>query len=131
MSAATDALIAPAVCVQQCIPEGYHVPVLISLFAQIAGMSTPLNTNALMAGAVCIEQCIPPGMRLPVLISLAQQILATGGVGAGAGQSCLVGIAGSGSPSAAAPCPVSLAVNEIGQLWFWQTPGNVWQPLIQ
>jgi hypothetical protein len=55
-----------------------QLPVLIALFAQIAGMSTPIDTQALINSALCIQQCLPQGMWMPALISLAQQIQSAG-----------------------------------------------------
>jgi hypothetical protein len=70
--ATTDptALAADANCLN-CIPPGLQLPVLIWLFAQIAGVTTDPTTLA--ANANCLA-CIPPGMQWPVLIWLATQI---------------------------------------------------------
>lgn len=72
---ATDptTLEAEAKCISKCIAPGDQLPVLISLFAQIAGVS--LDPTALVAGAKCISKCIAPGDQMPVLISLLAQIL--------------------------------------------------------
>lgn len=79
-----------ATCISQCIPQGMYWPVLIAIFARIAGM--PVDTNALIAEANCISQCIPVGMQLPVLIALASDI--SGGGSAGGGITC-----GTGAPT--------------------------------
>jgi hypothetical protein len=68
-------LIDNAKCIETCIPTGMQLPVLIALFAQIAGTSTDPAT--LVDNARCIETCIPPGMQLPVIISLLDQIVST------------------------------------------------------
>lgn len=83
MAADTNALMSDARCIQQCIPgSDMKLAILISLFAQIAGV--PTDTNSLMAGAVCIQQCIPGAdMKLAVLISLLNQISGGGSVGGG------------------------------------------------
>ncbi len=88
---ATDSLISQAKCIQQCIPAGMQLPVLIAVFARLAGMST--NTNALIDAAKCIDQCIPPGMQMAVLIALANQIL-----GGGSGSSLAQVFCGTGTP---------------------------------
>ena len=75
---ATDSLANQAKCIDQCIPKGMQMAVLIAVFAKLAGMSTT-DTNALIAKATCIDQCIPPGMQISVLNGLANQILAGGG----------------------------------------------------
>jgi len=118
MSAATDGLMAPAVCIQQCIPEGFQLPVLITLFGQIAGVS--MNTNALIASAVCIQQCVPKDMQLPVLIALAQQILnggvATGGIGVG----IVFGNYGGSQPTFTPASGTGAAFDtSIGRPWFY------------
>ena len=61
-----------AKCIAKCIPPGDQLPVLISLFAQIAGVSA--DPTALVAGAKCYSKCIAPGDQLPVLIYLADAI---------------------------------------------------------
>jgi hypothetical protein len=71
---ATDptTLEANAQCIARCIPPGDQLPVLISLFAQFAGVST--DPASLVAGARCYSKCIAPGDQLPVLIYLADAI---------------------------------------------------------
>jgi hypothetical protein len=68
----TNALIADATCIQQCIPEKMQNAVLISILAKIAGVST--DPASLMAGVNCVDQCIPDGMKPSVIISLLEQI---------------------------------------------------------
>ncbi len=118
----TDAEIADAVCIEQCLPRGFYLPVLISIFARLANMST--DTNALIAGATCIECNIPPGMQLPVLISLAQQIVAGGG--GGGGSSCLSRSVG---PPVAVPplaCQVAINIDDVGSWWWYDTGSAAW-----
>jgi hypothetical protein len=57
-----------------CIPREMQLPVLISIFAELAGMSADAQT--LVNNAKCL-QCIDPKMQMPVLIYVASQI--TGG----------------------------------------------------
>lgn len=61
----------------QSLPTGMQLPALITLFAEIAGVSADPET--LMSNAKCVYSCVPVGMQLPVLIDLAQQILDNGG----------------------------------------------------
>ena len=77
-TASTDSLISQAKCIDQCIPRGMQMAVLIAVFAKLAGMSTT-DTNALINLAKCVDQCIPPGMQLAVLNGLASQIASGGG----------------------------------------------------
>ncbi len=72
MATPLNTLADEARCIESCIPIGMQLPVLIYLFAQIAGASTDPAT--LMANAKCYETCIPPGMQLPVLISLLDTV---------------------------------------------------------
>ncbi len=65
-------LVEQAKCIECAIPPGMMWPVLISLAAQIAGVSTDPATLAELAK--CNECQIPPGRQLAVLISLACQI---------------------------------------------------------
>lgn len=64
-------LVTDARCISEKIAAGDQLPVLISLFAQIAGVSA--DPAALVAGAKCYEG-IETGDRLPVLIYLADTI---------------------------------------------------------
>ena len=68
---------AGARCIEPCVPQGMELSVLISIFAQIAGVST--DPNSLMAGAVCIDRCIPKGIQDAALISILNQIVEGGG----------------------------------------------------
>lgn len=68
-------LTAQAACLESCIPAGMQVPVLISLFAQLAGVNQ--DPNFLMQQAKRYADCIPAGLQLPVLLFLACEI-ATG-----------------------------------------------------
>lgn len=63
---------ASAKCIAKCIPPGDQLPVLISLFAQIAGVSA--DPAALVAGATCYSKCIAPGDQGPVMIYLLDKI---------------------------------------------------------
>ncbi len=118
----TDAAIADAECIFECLPRGYQLPVLISIFARLANMST--DTNALIAGATCIECNIPPGMQLPVLISLAQQIVAGGG--GGGGSSCLSRSVGPPVAPPAFGCTVAICITDTGAWYFWDDVSLQW-----
>ena len=67
------ALAEQAKCIDQCIPAGMRMSVLILLAAQIAGVSTDPATLA--ENAKCIDHCIPEGEKLAVLISLTCQLI--------------------------------------------------------
>ncbi len=117
----TDTLIADAVCIDQCVPYGMRMAVLISLFAQIAGV--PTNTDSLMAGARCIQDCIPSGMMLSVLISLADQIAQGGGTG---GSSCLGRSVGPPVWVPDAGCTLALNFDDTGGFWWYATDVPGW-----
>jgi len=117
----TDVLIAEAACVQQCVPEGMQWPVLIALFAEIAGMA--VDTKALIAGAECIQQCIPSGMQLAVLISLADQINQGGGTG---GATCLSRSVGPPVIPPPASCPTAINLDDTGGMWWYDTGTAAW-----
>jgi hypothetical protein len=77
MPTSSDAatLAGDAVCIQSCVPDGLRVPALISLFADIAGVSK--DPSDLIKNSVIINCCIPLGLQMAVLVSLFAQI--TGG----------------------------------------------------
>ena len=120
----TDGLIANAKCIEQCLPTGMQMPALIALFAQIAGMSTPINTQTLINNAVCIQQCIPPGMWTPVLIALLAG--ASGGATAQGGPV----LGGNGPPTTPPPLPNLYAIwNDFspgGEQWWWNPNTQTW-----
>lgn len=60
-------------CIEQCIPEGLQLPVLILLAQQIAGDTR--TAEQLANDARCISCVIPEGDQVPVLIKLACDIL--------------------------------------------------------
>jgi hypothetical protein len=117
MPTPTDTLMADARCINQCIPSGMQLAVLISMLAKLLGMTT--DTNAMMAAARCINSCIPAGMQMAVLIGLVDQFLSGGGAGAGT--------TGHGppttSPSAALTWYVDLDTDTV-YLWY----GGAWHP---
>lgn len=70
----TDAatLAGNAACINGCVPDGLKVPALISLFADIAGVSK--DPSDLIRNSVTINCCIPLGLQMAALISLFAQI---------------------------------------------------------
>ncbi len=111
-------LVKNATCIFECVPPGMQLPVLISIFCQLADMDcTPAS---LMTSAVCQLQCIPAGMQMPVLISLACQIL-----NLPAPESCSQWFSGNGDPTGVITptCDTAAYVqkdsNPIGQVWTW------------
>lgn len=72
MACDPQTLVSDAKCIECAVPEGMRLAVLISLAAQIAGVSA--NSQTLTTNAQCIECNIPPGLYLPVLIALACEI---------------------------------------------------------
>lgn len=66
----TNQLIDDAKCIDQCIPKGAQLSVLIKLLADLAQVSDDPST--LINNARCIDQCIPEGMRLSVIVSLLE-----------------------------------------------------------
>ncbi len=77
-------LIANATCLDQCIPKGLQLAVLILLFGELVDM--PSDAQTLLDNATCLDQCIPDGAKMSVLISLACQIVEQGGTGGGGAQ---------------------------------------------
>ena len=131
---ATDAqsLLAAASQYQGYAASGYQLGLMkVALLAQIAQQLNPMiatDPQSLLSAANCF-QCYsaqPFMLQLMELALLAQIVNA--GV-AGGGFSCLVGIAGSGSPTQPAPCPTSIAYNEAGSFWWWQSTTSTWQVL--
>lgn len=123
----TGELLAEASCDSCTIPKGYQLPVLISLFAEIAGV--PSDPQSLIARASCNFCTIPLGMQMPVLIDLANQILAGGG--GGGGNACL--FAGVGDPVLVPPCNVAIyfdITNGNFGLWVWIAAQAGWTNLI-
>ena len=123
MPASTDALLDGTECIQQCIPgTDMKLAVLISLFAQIAGVST--DTNSLISGAKCIQQCIPEGMMLAVLVSLASQIVSGGGTGGSGGAvTC-----GNGAPTStpSSGCGIYIQLDSTPPGLYWSYFGGQW-----
>jgi hypothetical protein len=122
MAADTNALMNDAKCIEQCMPRGMQLPVLISLFAQIAGVS--VDTNSLIDGAKCIEQCVPQGFQLPILISLLNQIVSGGGSISGGGNvTCGAGVPTS-TPSSG--CGIYQQTDSIPPGLMWQYYSGAW-----
>jgi hypothetical protein len=122
----TAALIEQSKCIEGCIPRGMLLPVLISVFAKLAGM--PLDPKILIDGATCINACIPAGLQIPVLILVASNIKGGGG---GTG-TCLV--CQSGAPIIPSTCDCALSFDNdpasptAGSFWFWVSSTATWQP---
>jgi hypothetical protein len=103
-------------CVETCIPEPMQVPVLIGLFAQIAGV--PTDPNYLKGQAVC---GLLPQEQLPVLIGLAQQILLAI---QSQGQQKIPPdyIDYPGPPTVTPPAIQHVVVDSVGQQWmYWNS----------
>lgn len=114
-----------AKCLSAELPPSLQVPVLIAIFAQIAGMS--LDAQMLVRQATCLS-CVPPSLQMPVLISIAQQILAGQST---AGSACL--LAGAGAPVAAPPCTVAIyfdTTNANFGMYVWVQTLATWTELI-
>lgn len=95
----SNALAQNAKCLSCGIPPGMQGPVLIWIFAQIAGVST--DPNFLVAQAQCINCGIPPGMQMAVLIWIASQF--SGGGGGGTGGNPAPGVVNPNGNVSAAP----------------------------
>ncbi len=113
-------LIRDATCIYECVPQGMQMPILISIFCQLADMDcTPAS---LMTSAACQLQCIPAGMQMPVLISLVCQILNGGG---GGGVFCQSNFVGNGDPTGVVfpSCDVAFYTQRdsvpAGVIWNW------------
>jgi len=115
----TDAEISDARCIDQCLPLGFQLPVLISIFARLAGVSA--DPQSLINGALCIQQCVPQGMMMPVLISLAEQIVAGGGGGSGTCLSRSVG-----PPVVPSLCTVAINIDDAGHWYWWDNVSAAW-----
>jgi hypothetical protein len=124
MPSATDSLIANARCIGECVPQGFYLPILVSLYAQLNGMSTPINTQTLISNALCVQQCVPPGMLLPVLISLV-----AGSSGGPQAAGSVIG--GTGAPVNPPPNPALYWIyNDLspaGEQWWWNPAAQTWQ----
>lgn len=105
-------------CVFTCLPEGLQLPVLITLFAQIAGVNP--DPTQLAENARCIATCVPPGMLLPILVTLAAQIASGGQL-----------LQGNGAPGALVPAdPTQMALYvdlQTGLMYTWNTTTQAWQ----
>jgi hypothetical protein len=112
VAANTNALIDQAKCIDQCIPKGMQLSVLISIFARLAGV--PPDTQSLINAALCIDQCIPPGMQLAVLNGLANTLTTAGAGG------CLTCGAGDPTNTPAGGCCLYIQTDSI-------PPGTIWQ----
>jgi hypothetical protein len=74
----TDSLIANALCIQKCIPDGQKMAVLIYQLARIAGLPTDqAGIQSLLDNSRCVNNCIPPGMQWAVLVGLFAKIAGT------------------------------------------------------
>jgi len=106
-----------------CIPLDMRMPVLISLFAQIAGMAT--QTPQQLVDAAACYSCIPWSMQFAVLINLAAQI-ASGGGGGGGGFVCV-----DANPIAPPTGTCEARYNRLnGTLWVWDNNLLLWVNLI-
>ncbi len=105
-------LIANAKCLDNCIPKGLQMAVLILLFGELIDM--PSDAQTLLDNATCLDQCIPDGSKMSVLISLACQIVEQGGTGGGGG-----GESGTGSPE-------GVVTAEPGTTYLDISTGNFW-----
>ena len=117
-TASTDSLISQAKCIDQCIPRGMQMAVLIAIFAKLAGMSVT-DTNALIALAKCIDGCVPPGMQISILNALANQIVS-------AGSGCLT--CGTGAPTSVPTggCCLYIQTDSIPPGTIWQYYSGAW-----
>ena len=96
----------------------------LSLLCKILQAANPMascDVQSLLSDASCF-MCLRPGQADAVRLQLLCDILQVGGTGS----TCLLGIPGTGTPPATAPCPASLAYNEAGQFWFWDSFKSIW-----
>ena len=105
------------------VAEGNKLNILIYLFAQIAGVT--IDPEVLSEAAKCF-QCIPEGNKMNVLLYLACNFQ-----GGGTGNTCLVCVAGSGSPAdpPTSGCTCAIAYNEQQNFWFWKNSSSAWIPV--
>lgn len=68
-----QSLITDAVCIECGTSKGMEMAIMISLAAQIAGVST--DPASLITNSLCIQCRIPDGMEYAVMIKLACDIL--------------------------------------------------------
>lgn len=104
----------------ESIPPGMQLPILISLFAQLAGVSADPQT--LIDGAQCIACGIPPGMQVAVLISLLSQAVSGGGL---AGVTCSAASDPVDPPTGT--CGIFYR-KDTGATWIWD--GAAWKSVI-
>ena len=111
-------------CINQCIPAGMQMAVLISIWCRIVQLiddTMSCDPADLMESAKCIYCNIPPGMQMPVLISLSCQILTGGGTGGGCGST----FSGDGDPTGVVfpDCDTAFYVQKdsvpTGIIWSW------------
>jgi hypothetical protein len=94
---------------------------LVNIFAQIAGMATPLSCEAVQALAANY-MCLERQQQLPALIALAAQIAANGTNPPGFGQQIFEGAYGSyPTPpnfTPTVPAAIAFSTND-GSVWNW------------
>ena len=84
------------------------------------------DLQTLIAQSNCFA-CLLPGQAMAVRLQLLCEILQGGG---SSGQTCLVRVADSGSPTVASTCDAAIAYNAQGQFWYWQPLTSQWIPFI-
>jgi len=101
--------------------------VMLALLCQILHQSNPMascDPTSLVQDAKCFL-CLTPDLRQAIMVQLLCEILQ----GGGSGGTCIVCLAGSATPVAAATCPCSIAYNGLGQFWFWDSLTASWFPI--
>lgn len=111
-----------------CYSEKQAVLAELSLLCQILHAYNPMaacDPADLLANAKCF-MCLSEKQMEAVRIQLLCEILH----GGGGGSSCIVCLDGEEEPVEAAPCDCSIAYNQVGRFWFWNTLSSSWMPFI-
>lgn len=96
---------------------------LLCLLIQSNNPMATCNVDQLMKDAACFA-CLSPHEMMTIQTQLLCELLQGGG-----GGTCIVCLDDSEAPTEAATCPCSIAYNQIGQFWFWNSLTSSWFPI--
>jgi hypothetical protein len=125
-SCSPSELVASGKCFLPLLPVQREA-IIISLLCKILQENDPMATcdpSSLLEDAKCFT-CLPPNQQQAIQTQLLCEILHSGGTGS----TCIVCLDEGEEPSDPATCDCSIAYNNSGQFWFWNSLTSSWFPI--
>ena len=110
------------------LPPAQRDAIMAVLLCKILQAHNPMATcdiSSLMADAKCFA-CLPPNQLQAIIAQLLCEILHSGGTG----ETCIVCLDSSETPTTPSTCDCALAYNMDGQFWFWNNLTASWFPIV-